>query len=424
MKTQRNYSIEFYRFTFAVNFTIVHALFVFPVAYMRSAPLFMPALDIILPFMIFAGYFMMQGFEKQQRLGYGSLESAPRQAWNHLKTRLVALLPVFLLAQLMGFVAKNIWLGTPLIEWPVRLINGIYELVGLQITGLGFGSATAGAWGEGIRVHQLMNAPMWFISGIFICGYIIYFLLAANKKLFIGLIAPLSFILYYSSEFLLQTSYSPMMWFDIRSYGDMRMAAGFPHMFVGLSLGCLIYVAVNNLKGKKWSRGTIAFMTVAQIILTFIVLLRTWVPTSNSISQFFNMGWETTHMLSIFFCFLILLNVDKCTRFRLTNAKIWGTPGRMAFYVYMLHFPIMVFCAQIMGITRGTELIASNAYMLTGVTIVSSIIISYIVMKIDVKVVSPWLKNKPWYNKEQKQIEKELEAAAAQKAKELATSAH
>lgn len=411
---QRNYTIEFYRIMFAVNFILIHALMVFPIAFLNGFPLYVSGLDVILPFMAFSGYFLMQGFEKQQALGVAATQSAPRQAWNYLKARLIGLMPVFLLGQLLGFVAKNVWQEIPLAQWPIHLLNGIAELVGVQITGLGFGNASVGAWGEGSRVLQMMNTPLWFISGIFICGYVIYLLLATNKKLFIGLITPGSFLLFYASEFLTQTSKTPMMWYDIRSIGDFRYAAGFPHMFVGLALGCLLYVAVQNLKDKKWSKGAVAFMTAAQIILTIVVLVRTWAPLTSPLSQYFNIGWEAVHILTIFFSFFVLLNVDKCTRFPLFSSKIWKTPGRLALYIYMLHFPIIVFTAMAMGL-KGQVLSPETAavmvpkmILLVGVVIVVTILIAYLVMKLDTKVVQPWLQKKPWYTPEQRERELDI----------------
>lgn len=333
-------------------------------------------------------------------------------------------MPVFLLAQLMGFVAKNIWQEIPLSQWPIHLLNGIAEFCGLQITGLGFGNASVGAWGEGIRVFQMMNTPLWFISGIFVCGYIVYFLLASNRNKFIGMIAPLSLLLFYASEFLFQTSSAPMMWYDVRQIGDFRYAAGLPHMFVGLCFGCLVYVAVKNLRGKQWSKGIIAVMTVAQLILSAIMLIRTWAPLSTGLAQYVNLGWESVHILSMIFSFLLLLNVDKCTRFPLTNNKIWSTPGRLAFYIYMLHFPIIVFCGMALGM-KGTILspetavnVVPQVMTLLIVSVVASIVIGYLVMKLDTKFVQPWMRNRPWYNAEQKKIEAQLAEQALSEAKE------
>ena len=71
---ERNYTIEFYRFMFAINFILVHAIMIFPLGYMgftmsaaKDAYIYEQAFDVILPFMIFSGYFMMQGFKKKQQ---------------------------------------------------------------------------------------------------------------------------------------------------------------------------------------------------------------------------------------------------------------------------------------------------------------------------------------------------------------------
>ena len=42
-----NYTIEFYRFMFAVSFVIIHGLMVIPIGYQKGFPLFVSVLDII-----------------------------------------------------------------------------------------------------------------------------------------------------------------------------------------------------------------------------------------------------------------------------------------------------------------------------------------------------------------------------------------
>lgn len=108
MQNQRNYTIEFFRFMFAVNFVLIHACMIFPLGFLKGFPLFVNGFDVIIPFMAFSGYFLMQGYQKKKALGQ-TTPSAGRQAWDYLKGRLVALLPVFLLAQGLGFVANRIW---------------------------------------------------------------------------------------------------------------------------------------------------------------------------------------------------------------------------------------------------------------------------------------------------------------------------
>jgi hypothetical protein len=202
MKKQRNNTIEFYRIMFAINFLAVHVYMVFP-RLNGGDMAHVYALDNILPFMIFAGYFLMQGFKRQQKQAQ-ELELTPgRQAWIHLKSRILGLLPAFMTAQLGGFVVNQVFLTkTPVASWPLILLNHIGELVGLQITGFGFGNSFTGIWGSAPPPLQLLNMPLWFISGIFVAGYLVYYLLAKCENLYLSAIGPFFGIIYYASQYL------------------------------------------------------------------------------------------------------------------------------------------------------------------------------------------------------------------------------
>lgn len=394
-KSPRNYTIEFYRAMFAVNFVIVHALMVVPIGYLGGFPIFTSALDIIVPFMAFSGYFMMRGFKRQQASGEIERLGAPRAAWGYLKKRLISLMPLAFLGNFLGFIAINVWKGTPITDLPVCFLNATGEFLGLFIAGIGFGNPSVGMWGEGVRVLQCLNTPLWFISGVFVVGYLIYFLLSYNEKVFSGLIAPASIILFYGSNW--QSEAAPM-WYDIHSYGSLNISMGIPIMFVGLSIGVLLWYAVEALKDKKWSGGMVAFMTVVQIVLTFVVFARTWASLTSEFTAWFNLSWANVHLLSIIFSFLVLLNVDKCTRFPLFASKIWGLPGRLALYVYAIHFPIIVFVAMAMGL-RGQVLSVETAatlipqlLIMTAITLVISFVLGYLLMQFDQKKLQPWLR--------------------------------
>ncbi len=402
---ERNYTIEFYRAMFAINFVVIHCLMVFPIAYFNGFPLYVSALDIIIPFMAFSGYFMMAGYKKKQARGQLEGVSAGAQALGYLKTRLWALMPLTLFANLLGFVAKNIWQDIPLRDWPVHLLNAVSEFSGMFIAGLGFGNPSVGMWGEGSRVLQIANTPLWFMSGIFVVGYFVYYLIAKNEKLFSYLIAPVAIILFYGSNY--QSSAVPM-WYDIHSIGSFNYAMGVPLMFVGLSIGALLWYPVEALKNKKFSKGMTIFLTIVQIILTFVILVRTWVPTTSAFGKWFNIGWVNVHLLSIAFSFLVLLNKDYCTRFPLFSSKIWALPGRLALYVYAIHFPLITFISMAMGLkgqvlsveTVGT--MAPKLILLTVITEIVAHILGYFVMQFDQKVLQPWLKSSPWFAKEEK----------------------
>lgn len=397
MKKEINYTIEFYRFMFAINFVIIHGLMVIPIGYLKGFPLFLSALDIIIPFMAFSGYFMMRGFKKSQASGELAEKGASRIAFEYLKKRLIALYPLVILGNLLGFIAINIWEGTPLSQLPIRFLNATGEFLALFIAGIGFGNPSVGMWGEGVRVLQCLNTPLWFMSGIFVVGYVVYYLLAKNEKLYASLIAPAAIILFYGSNYQLS---SVPMWYDIHSYGSFNVAMGMPLMFVGFSIGVLLWYPIDALKNHEWTKGEKAFLTIVQIILTFIVFERTWVSLMSPMGQYFNIGWVNVHLLSIIFSFLVLLNVDGCTRFPLFSSKIWKVPGRLALYIYSIHFPILVFVALAMGLkgqilsAETAAVLAPKLIMMCGIGIVASIALGYLVMVLDQKYVQPWMRKK------------------------------
>ncbi len=422
MKKEMNYTIEFYRFMLAINFCLVHSLMVFPMfVFGSNVPFFYAGLDVIIPFMAFSGYFMMAGFERQEHSAQLLQKSAGIQAWGYLKQRMIGLGPTYLTASLLGWLMINIWNGNRVIDWPIHLLNSVWELFGLQITGAGFGNPSVGeAWypepGAWPPV-QMLGSPLWFISGIFVAGTMIYFLLAYNKKLFLGFIVPVFTLFFYGSHYM---GHEQPMWYQVTDIGGIHIAQGWPEIFIGLSLGCLLYVAVDRLKGKQWSKGMIIFLTIVQIVMTIVVWVRSWVPIFIPFGMYFNLGWANVHLLTLIFTFLVVLNVDKCTRCKVFSSKIWATPGRMAVYFYMLHWPVLYIVAMCLGmhgldlsyITMDNMMVEMGAVLpkfiaLFLITTVVSLIVAYFFMKLDKEKIQPWLKGHPWFTREQAAAEEE-----------------
>jgi peptidoglycan/LPS O-acetylase OafA/YrhL len=160
----------------------------------------------------------------------------------------------------------------------------------------------------------------------------------------------------------------------------------------------------------------IAVMTIFQIILMAVVMIKSWVSMASPFAQWFNIGWGATYLLTVFFCFFILLNVDKCTRFPLFSSRIWALPGRLAFYIYMLHFPIIILCGMALGF-KGVVLGPENAPVLVPkiilnfvIALIISILAAIVVMLVDTKLIRPWLAGSPWFSKEPEEAGVEIKA--------------
>ena len=87
---------------------------------------------------------------------------------------------------------------------------------------------------------------------------------------------------------------------------------------------------------------------------------------------YFNIGWGATLIYSIIFCFLILLDVDYVTRCPIFHNKIWKVPGQLSLYIYVIHFPVLIFTAMGMGL-RG----AAARSMANGVVISEEVCLLY-----------------------------------------------
>ena len=400
MKQERNYTIEFFRFMFAVNFVLLHVFILGPVR-MGGTPSFANGFDVIIPFMAFSGYFLMGHFKKQQAKGLTAQVPPSRQAWNYLKARLLSLLPLFIAVTVACIVANCMWFGIPAMGGVMYLINGVTEIFGLQIGGF-YGNTVMGSVAEKGISAVTTAGPLWFMSGIFLCGYAVYYLLARHDRHFTGWIAPVTIVLFYGSSYL--TDNMPM-WNKFLTAGEFAVASGLLHMFCGLSIGVLLWVACDNLKGKEK-----LLMAAAQAFCMVVVFFKSWVSTASPIGQAFSIGWGATFFYTTVFSFLCLLNVDAVTRCPIFSSKIWRTPGRMAMYIYMIHYPVMTFVFLAMGCRPGTY--EQNAGKVTPayfITLAVSIVLGYLVMKFEEKVLMPWLKSKPWYTREQ--AKKEMEAA-------------
>jgi peptidoglycan/LPS O-acetylase OafA/YrhL len=388
-KKERNYAIEFFRFVLAVNFAFLHVYAVFPMSLGATVTFFNGA-EIIVVFAGFAGYFLMQNFKRQQAASSANGVSASRQAWIYLKVRIISLWPAYVFTVALGIVAVLLRQELPLAAWPMYFINCICEFLGIQITGLGVGISAVG--------------PLWFLSGIFVCGYFVYFLLAKFDKTFSDFIAPAVVLLYWGSQYL--RGAVPFV-YESYAFGDFSLYAGLMHMFTMFCVGVIIWTPIDKLKNKEFSKGTTAIISILQLFLFAMVMFKSWISTDTPIAQFLDIGWSGTFIYCSLLVFLTILNKDPVTKFPLWASKIWKYPGKLALYIYMLHYPVISYVMLAMGIKTGADWDASPeriTYLFVWVLVVT-IALSVVTMLLNDRVLQPWLAKKPWYSKKQKELE-------------------
>jgi len=365
-------------------------------------PPFVSMYDAIIPFMAFSGFFLMQSFQKNQAKLGDNPDSAGRQAWLYLKGRIRSLMPLFAVATALAGVGFLLVAQVPVIAWPKYFLDILCEFFGLQIVGYGYGNAFVGYVPDraaGIA-GSMANGPLWFMSGVFICGYLIYYLLAKHRDRFVGFIAPVTILLYYGSCYMTNTL---PVWTTAHYVGNLALASGFMNMFCGMSLGVLMYVACDRVKGKEWSGGFKALLAVVQVFCTALVMIRTWVSATSPLYEYLDFGWGVTFLVSAIFTFLCVFNQDYFTRLPIFSNKIWKIPGRLSMYIYVLHYPIILFVTRAMGITAGMgDVYLEKINLIFVLSVVISIVVGYAVMMFEQKIFMPWLDSKPWFSKDQR----------------------
>lgn len=387
MKKERNYTIEFYRFIFALGFIAGHVMIIsFRSFVPRETGVSIP-LDTLLVFIALSGYFMMQGFKKQQPASLANGVAPTAQAWTYMKGRLSGLGVWFLIANFVGFVAIRIWRNTPILQWFDAFLNHLPEFFGLYLTGLGMGTPYDGLFGTLPAEYITLAQPLWFVSGLLIAGSLLYFLLALNEKVTLGIIVPFTCFIFYGSLWIggIQPN-----WPEFFHIGDIMLNDAMVDMFCALGIGCLIWKANDALKERQFSKGCTMLLTIVQGFLMIFIPFRTLVP-DNIPNYPFTFDWPTAYLLSIVFVFLLVLNKDNATK--ILNRKCFGYLGGLSMYIYMFHWPIIILVNAV-----APAIIQASLPLFILIVIVVTMVLSMIAHKVNPKL-QGWLKSEPWFAK-------------------------
>lgn len=429
-KAPRNYTIEFLRFMFAMNFIVIHVIQVFPLAYLGfsasaalNAYIFVSSLDIITPFISFSGYFLMANFKKMQKQDEERGLSAGARAGRYLKDRLVGMFPLFFVAMLLGMVANAIWRDYTLVDCWNFFLASIGELLGLQLSGIGMGNGFVGVWGSvQSPIKILSNSPLWFVSGMWLCGYALYYCLAHNEKKFMHFWLPTLAIVWYGACWAADMNPIWQTYVNVGTIstlgnvvGNFGINSSFINLFLGLGIGAEMWYGVQALKDKEFTTLGKIVLTVLVFLTGYVCMVRSWAPSNGEFfNNYCNIGWAAAYIHGYIFSFLVLLQKDYITTFKLWNHKIWNIPGRISMYIYMFHFPLILFIACFMGmkgingvvdapITLDNGVVlggitpetVQQLFVLLGLVYAVSIVLGYILYKLDLAVIRPWIQSNP-----------------------------
>lgn len=372
MKDKRNYAVDFWRFIFCITFVLVHTYLIYPMMYWHTAPwivngkpMFSGGLDVIIMFYLFTGYFLMHTFRKPKD---GSKGKPGEEASKYLVARLKGFYPAFLICMVFGFVLTNIYNEFPVKDWGWIALDGLWEWLGGVPTGMGIGNNYYGLMADGR--HMLMNGPLWFIPMIVLVGYLVYYALEKAEDFSLHILFPVGFMMAYG--YFHVNGITPMWYnFDLPGISQAGIQA-----FFSIGMGCVYYDLVQKLQKKEYGVGKKVCLTIVNLLASGIVVYH------------MIFGLKLTYMticgLCMVFVFLVLLNKDYLTK--VLNCAIWKYPGKLALYIYMIHYPVIGMLHKVYP-ELSLHMVCLYTYLIT-------ILLSIVLMVVVDNVITPKLNKK------------------------------
>lgn len=360
---KRNVAIEFWRFFFAIAILGYHIGVILAPRAMNGiiepSNWMAGAGEILFVFTLTAGYFLAKHFKRLQKDTEYQKETASKRAWQYLWGRIKALVPVLALGIILGIISVAAFNGTTPKETLLSLLNGLWEFLGLYSAGF---PATFGQ----------ANGAMWFISGLLICSYFLYYGMCKDEDKTSGLIVPAIFVFLGGwwawngtraaqvawSTFGIQQATNPAVIGTPITDAVIGFNNGLLFVLVGMCGGILLYYAIEKLKTLKYGTTQKVLLTLLYAAVATLLVIYTINPTF--ISGAYNITNNTTggnlsrwtvHLLCILLVGLTLLEKDGITQLlnNKVTAKLFNYLGGASLYIYMLHMPFIYFYVVIKG---------------------------------------------------------------------------
>ncbi len=300
----------------------------------------------------------------------------------------------------MGVIAIAIFQESSFAFAINSVFNGLWEFLGLYSAGYP-------------AAYNQANGAMWFISGLLICSYIIYWAMCKNEDVFAGFIAPFLFVFLGGwwawngtrasqaafSTFGEQYSTNPNVTGSAVSTGVIGFNNGLLFVLIGMCGGVLIYYAVEKLKKLNYNVTSKVFLTILYLLVAVLVVMFTIQPdwlageysinNSDVVVNASDWTYRTTiHLLCIILVGLTLLGKDYVTAL-LNNkytAKLFDYLGGTALYIYMLHIPLIFFYVEIRGKAPATPYSWAEVFwVVTAISVVLGCVVKYLMDKFVIK---------------------------------------
>ncbi len=306
---KKNSAIELWRYIFTIGIAIGHLNQI--IWNKNDVNLLFTGSKFLAFFMFLSGYFLMANYKKNKE------NKAPSvNAWNYTKKRINALYPALFSGVLLAFVIRNVVAKTPFNELLTIFMNSIFEFLGISQLSMNFST--------------LWNSPLWYISALFVVGYILYYIVSKSEDLF-RFIAVLFIIWVYGILHLSATSADGVVLVGM-------VPANMLILMAGMMLGMLMYYIVDYFKKKKFTENVTMIMSILHITLAMLILYF-WVH---------NASWNNEVYDLILFVFTTILLINKDYISVLYNDSVaLNLLGRLSLYFYVSHIGFIYLLAYL-----------------------------------------------------------------------------
>ena len=308
MENKRLSTIELWRFIFVVALAIGNLNLI--IWGPKNVNLIFNGSYFIAFFMFLAGYFLMNNYQKNKEKNKN--KSVGSVAW---KKRFSQLYPILLGGTIFAFIARNVVAETKASEVLMIFMNSIWEFFGLGSLGL----------------TNLWNAPLVYISALFIVSFILYYIVNKSEDFF-KLFAVLCIILVYGTFGLNAASWSDL------SVTVLGIPFAIARLMAGMCVGMLMYYLVEYFKKKEFTENITMVFSFLHIALAMF-LLYFWFHGGN---------WNEPVFGVVLFVFLVILLVNKDYISVLYNdSEICNSLGKLSLYFFVSHIAFVYLLAYL-----------------------------------------------------------------------------
>ncbi len=306
---KKNSAVELWRYIFTVAIAIGHLNHI--IWNKSEINLIFINPKFLAFFMFLSGYYLMVNFKKNK-----SKEEASLKALSYTKKRISALYPALFGGVLLTFIVRNVIAETKLNELFTVFMNSLFEFLGISQLSMNFNS--------------LWNSPLWYISALFIGGFILYYLLSKSEDLF-RLLGVIYLVIIYG-----------VLGLSLVSADSAVYVLGVPVnlliLMAGMILGIFMYYIVEYFKKLKFTENITMIFSILHISLVMLILYY-WVHGANWNSQIYDL---------ILFIFTTILLVNKDYISVLYNdSPILNNLGRLSLYYYVSHIGFIYLLAYL-----------------------------------------------------------------------------